>query len=173
MPALTKRALNEQILAAANPWGRITGPIDEVPLLVDVDGLGRFAMYAFTLTAPPGGRPVGEYKVQLILPGQGRGNRGRLEPPAGRFAVIVGWSREEEVFVLWDAYAHLSFAYSQNLQIKGDAVWLARTDGLHSWSRKLRGGRGVEEVIVCRSDRLQQGLVQRLQQSANRLSNLD
>ena len=132
MGAIPKRELHAKILAAAGKDVEEHGPLDEVPYRLRIAKLGDFAFYAFTLTSPPGGRPLGEYKIQLILPKQPRGTRGSLTFPPGAFTVLLGWSEEENVFAMWDAYAHDSFSYSQNLQVKGESVWPARVGGLET-----------------------------------------
>jgi len=172
MPALTKLALHNRIAEASSAWASVAGSLGQVPLLIDAPGFGAFALYAFTLTAPPGGRPIGEYKVQLIQPGQPRSARANLDLSDDRFAVIVGWSPEAQVFALWDAYAHASFAYSQNLQVRGDAVWIARTDGISSCPRTLRQERGTETVVVCRGDHLKEGLGARMDDTVRRIADL-
>jgi hypothetical protein len=73
---------------------------------------------------------------------------------ASGYTAVLEYSKEENVFVLWDAYAHETFSYSQNLQVKGKSVWLARAGGLHTAERRLRGARGIETTVACRRERL-------------------
>ena len=129
MGAIPKPEIHAAVLSAVGEAAVGHGPLEKVPFRLRLAALGDFAFYAFTLTSPPGGRPVGEYKVQLIVPGHERGTRGRLIFPKGAYTTVLGWSKEEGVFVLWDAYAHESFSYSRNLQVKGESVWLARVEG--------------------------------------------
>lgn len=169
MRSIPKTTLHERILASANTEVEEHGPLDKVPFTVCLANLGYLAFYAFTLTSPPGGRPTGEYKIQLMVPGQKRGERGQLFLVEGAFNIIAGWSQDENVFSLWDAYAHESFAYSQNLQVKGNCIWLASTNGVSTCERKLRGGRGIETVVVCRAERFLEGIRTRIHFSAHRL----
>lgn len=170
MPALSQAHLHKKILEAlAADQISEQGDMDAVPFMLKIDGMGTVAFYAFTLTSPPGGRPTGEYKIQLMLPKQPRGQRGQISPPPGTFGIVVGYAPNEAVFTLWDAYAHQSFAYSQNLQVPGEAVWLTQVSGIHTCERHLRGGRGVETVVVCRADHLLEGIEARLTFSAQRL----
>jgi hypothetical protein len=168
VPAVPKPTIHTHILRALGNAAEEHGDLDEVPFRVRLHGLGDFDLYTFTLTSPPGGRPVGEYKVQLIVPGQARGQRGQLDFAPGVFTILVGWSPDEDVFVLWDAYAHSSFAYSQNLQVKGETIWSAQAKGVSAHKRLLRG-RGVETVVACRSERLLEGIRNRISLSAHRL----
>lgn len=170
MPSLPKRTLHLRVLEAAGTSVQESSDLTTVPFVVCLKRLGAVSFYAFTLTAPPGGRPLGEYKIQLILPGQARGQRGSLTVDPDAFAVIAGWSEEEGVFALWDAYAYPSFAYSRNLQVKGETVWRAQALGVSWCNRELRRSQGVETVVACRKDRLLDGLRDRMLHSARRLN---
>lgn len=172
MTAIAKHKIHAEILAAIGDAADAHGPLEEVPFKLRLVNLGSFAFYAFTLSSPPGGRPVGEYKIQLIAPGHERGERGQLHFPTGAFTILIGWSRKEDVFVLWDAYAHGSFAYSKNVQVKGECVWLAQVGDISTTKRRLRGGEGSEVIVACRSDRLLEGIETRVQMSASRLSGM-
>ena len=169
---LSKPELHTKIVMALGE--RCIGPTDtsRIPFLTEVKNLGTISFYAFTLTAPPGGRPPGEFKIQLIVPGQSRGSRGQLDFSQGAFVVLLGWSAEEDVFVLWDAYAHANFAYSQNLQVAGRYVWLAMPGKLTYCERRLRSGGGTETVVVSPSSLLVEALAERIRLSAKRLEAL-
>lgn len=170
MTAIPKADLHARIITSINVEIQGHNSLEEVPFKVYFPDLGGFAFYAFTLTSPPGGRPTGEYKIQLIGSGQKRGQRGNLHLEIDLFSTILGWSPEENIFVLWDAYAHESFAYSQNLQVKGSCIWLAQANGISTSERRLRGGRGVETVIACKADHFLKGLQARIHYSACRIS---
>lgn len=169
MGALPKRALHDLVLQALEPRIQLQGSADAVPLALVHATLGNLAVYCFTMTGPPGGRPVGEYKIQLMVPEQARGTRGALHFSAGFYTLLIGWSPEERVFALWDAYLHQAFAYSQNVQVKGAAVWLTRTRGLTTSGRRLHGST-LETVVLCRYERLQDGIAERIRLSALRVA---
>ena len=62
----------------AMSWVRRIRWIGDVPLLISVPQIVvPLAIWAFTLTNPPGGRHPAESKIQLIMPGQRRGELGR------------------------------------------------------------------------------------------------
>jgi hypothetical protein len=169
MGALSKRALHDLVIEGLKPHAKLNGPLSDVPLVVVHATLGNLASYCFTMTGPPGGRPVGEHKIQLMVPEQTKGTRGAVDFRAGFYTLLVGWSPEERVFALWDAYLHQSFAYSQNVQVKGAAVWLARTRGLTTCGRRLHGSI-LETVVLCRHERLQDGIAERIRLSALRVA---
>jgi hypothetical protein len=169
MPGLPKRDLHELVLDALGPSASSASHVEAVPLLLSHPPLGNLAFYCFTMTGPPGGRPTGEYKIQLIVPGQKRSERGYLSLIYGAFPILLGWSADDLVFALWDAYLHLSFAYSQNVQVKGEAVWRARTAGLSTSDRRLHDS-VLETVVLGAHDRLSDAIAERIHLSARRVA---
>lgn len=79
-------------------------------------------VYIFNCTAPPGGRSIDEFKVQLILDGQKRGERGKFDTSDGKTTLIVGYAApfvdiSGGIWVLFELDKHLEFAYSANIQV--------------------------------------------------------
>lgn len=79
-------------------------------------------IYIFNCTAPPGGRSIDEFKVQLILDGQKRGERGRFDTSDGKTTLIVGYAAPfvdiyGGFWVLFELDKHREFAYSANIQV--------------------------------------------------------
>ena len=79
-------------------------------------------VYIFNCTAPPGGRSIDEFKVQLILDGQKRGERGHFNTSDGRTILIVGYAAPfvdvaGGIWVLFELDKHMEFAYSANIQV--------------------------------------------------------
>jgi hypothetical protein len=157
VPGLSKRELHDRVLAAMGTGGWL----DDVPLLVTVPEIVvPLAIWAFTLTSPPGGRHPAESKIQLIMPGQERHELGNFEGPIGSFKLLVGVHPTDDLFVLWDAYKHYDFAYSKNVQVRGPLLWDASVSGLAKGTRRLSTGR--ETVIVARGDHLVDAIKQRI-----------
>ena len=78
--------------------------------------------YIFNCTAPPGGRSIDEFKVQLILDGQKRGERGCFDTSDGKTSLIIGYAApfvdlESGIWVLFELDKHKEFAYSANIQV--------------------------------------------------------
>ena len=95
------------------------------PLLVDLQPRNlRLRVYLWNCTNPPGGRALDEYKIQVILPGQQRGERGQLDYSDGRLPIIGALVRDGDdvSFAFWDADKHSDFAYSGNMQVKADVI---------------------------------------------------
>src|SRR5262245_16525091 len=79
-------------------------------------------VYLFNSTNPPGGRTTPEHKIQLMVPGQGRANRGNFDNSGGRAVVVAGYVEDLDVYVLWDASLHRDFAFSANAQVRTERV---------------------------------------------------
>ncbi len=79
-------------------------------------------VYIFNCTSPPGGRSIDEFKVQLILDGQKRGERGKFDISDGKTTLVVGYASpfvdtSYGVWVLFELDKHMEFAYSANIQV--------------------------------------------------------
>ena len=97
---LSKQALNTIFIEGLGDHIVWHSDISSFPLLVDLQPRNlHLRVYLWNCTNPPGGRTLDEYKIQVILPGQQRGERGQL-----------------------DADKHSDFAYSGNMQVKVDAI---------------------------------------------------
>lgn len=134
---------------------------------------GRVRLYLFNATRPAGGRPLGEHKIQLILPGQQRGQRGTLDHGDGRFAVLAGYSVEDDVFILWDAGLYDNFAWSRNVQVKAETITTASAGMLAEQTRVLRprgAPQSTETVVACTSQMLAEGLARRVELTLARLA---
>lgn len=163
MPALSKRHLHQRILSALGVSLDIESS-DDVPLLAAVPSIAvPLAIWAFTLTDPPGGRHPAESKIQLIMPGQNRRERGNFEGPGGTFKLLVGVHPSEDLFVLWDAYMQKDFGYSKNVQVRGPLLWDASVSGIASGVRHLSSG--YETVFVSRGDHLVEAVKRRIASS--------
>lgn len=100
-----------------------------VPLLIDLKPPFplNIRVYLYNCTNPPGGRAIDEYKIQVILPGQERGQRGSLDYSDGRMPILAAYACiadevKNGVFVFWDVYSHRDFSYSANMQVKSDTI---------------------------------------------------
>ena len=170
--ALTERVSTEQLhqrlldaLGAENVLRH--GDLDAKPFQVDLAPPlpHRVRVYMYNATRPPGGRPLGEHKVQLIVPGQGRGDRGSFDHSDGRIVLLVGYAAEEDVFILWDAGLYPDFAWSRNVQVKAETIIRASAGKIATQDRQLRppgGKRVIETVIAAAPHRLHDALVKRM-----------
>ena len=166
--------LHATLLAALDDRVVRHSDLEAKPLELDLKGPlpSRTRVYMYNATRPPGGRPAGEYKVQLIIPGQAPGQRGNFYPSNGRTVLLVGYAVDEAVFVLWDAGAYRNFGYSRNVQVKSETILAAFARGIGFQERVLRPGGGVamrETVVAATADHLAEAITKRVALSRIRL----
>lgn len=120
----------------------------------------KMRVYMYKTTAPTGGphpsggRPVGEFKSQIIAPGQDRGEKGNFDHSGGRIVFLVGFVPDLDVWVLWDANRYENFAWSRNVQVKAEGVHQAYFGQISEQIRKLRGALPGDETVICAPSRL-------------------
>jgi hypothetical protein len=132
----------------------------------------RVRVYMYNATRPPGGRPLGEHKVQLIVPGQGRGDRGTFNSGDGRIVLLIGYAAEEDVFIVWDAGLYSDFAWSRNVQVKAETIIQASAGKIATQERQLRpvtGAPTIETVLAAKPRRLAEAITRRMELTRERL----
>ena len=129
MKKLNKEQLNRLFIDGLGSAVEKVEDITAKPLLIDIRRPYpiKLRVYLYNCTNPPGGRALDEYKIQLIVPEQARGQRGTLDYSGGRLAILAAFARvsdrlDDGVFVLWDADKHVEFSYSANLQVKAETI---------------------------------------------------
>lgn len=150
-----------------SPWNTKPFEMDLAPPLPQ-----RVRVYMYNATRPPGGRPLGEHKVQLIIPGQRRDQRGAFDNGDGRIVLLMGYAAEEDVFILWDAGLYPDFAWSRNVQVKAETIIQASAGKLATQERQLRPPNGrptVETVLSVKPRRLAEAIVRRMELTRERL----
>lgn len=161
------RALGSSSVKSHSPWDAKPFELDLIPPLPQ-----RVRVYMYNATRPPGGRPLGEHKVQLIVPGQRRGQRGSFDNGDGRIVLLIGYAAEEDVFVLWDAGLYTDFAWSRNVQVKAETIIQASAGKLATQERQLRPPSGrtiVETVLAVKPRSLTEAVVRRMELTRERL----
>jgi len=119
MPALSDHRLRAVLLAALPGAAAVTDLGHTKPIIVSLPDSGPFRIYLWTTTpdASVQGRPAGEHKAQIILPGTPRGSTQRLNL-VGMPTALLGYSPLFSVFTAWDAGLHFESGYSKNLQFR-------------------------------------------------------
>ena len=161
------QALGPTCMRSHSPWDAKPFEMDLTPPLPQ-----RVRVYMYNATRPPGGRPLGEHKVQLIVPGQRRGQRGSFDNGDGRIVLLIGYSAEEDVFVLWDAGLYTDFAWSRNVQVKAETIIQASAGKMATQERQLRPPSGrpiVETVLAVRPRSMADAIVRRMELTRERL----
>ena len=168
-------AIHARFLGALGSAVRSHSDVNGKPLEADLDPPlpHRVRIYVFNATRPPGGRPLGEHKIQLMLPGQARGTTGTFDNSDSRIVILAGYTAEEDVFILWDAGLYDGFAWSRNVQVKAETIVQACAGKVATQERRLRptgGGVVVETLVAVTTTRLRDGLLRRAELTRNRLA---
>jgi hypothetical protein len=128
----------------------------------------KLRVYMYNATYPPGGRTIGEHKIQLIAPGQEKGERGNFDLSGGRIPLLVGFRSDLKIFMLWDAELYVDFPHSRNVQVMPETVYQAYAQGIgrqirHLWSQT------VEVVITADGRHLAEAILERQKETLKRL----
>ena len=171
---VSQTELHRRFLDALEGAVRSHSALDRKPLEADLAPPlpSRIRLYIFNATRPPGGRPLGEHKVQLILPGQRRGDRASFDQSGGRIVLLSGYAAEENVFVIWDAGLYADFAWSRNVQVKSETLIRATAGKIAEQERRLRPAHGnavTETLLACPPTRLADALTRRVEITRDRM----
>lgn len=153
---LSALQLNSLFVADIGDRFCLKSDISKKPLLISPvsNQAITYKVYVYNCTNPPGGRTLDEYKIQLILPEQGRGERGRLDESDGTVILLVGFAvydtQENGVWIIWETERHREFAYSANLQVKMGSLLDTITNGCFCTQKPGNG----EHIIVAARDHL-------------------
>lgn len=174
MTRLSQRELHERFLVGLDDRAISHSGLDAKPLELELAPPlpPRVRLYLFNATRPPGGRPVGEFKIQIMVPGQERGERGSFDSGDGRLVLLAGYTAEEDVFILWDAGLYRDFSWSRNVQVKSDTIMQAFAGSIGQQERETRpagGGRVTETVLTASTSRLACAIERRVTLSRERL----
>jgi hypothetical protein len=167
---LSVKDLHKIFLEALNGLVVSHSDIETKPLEVDLKNPlpPKLRVYMYNATYPPGGRTMGEHKIQLIVPGQERGERGNFDISGGRIPLLVGYRPDLRIFMLWDAELYVDFSYSRNVQVMPDTVYEAFAQGIGRQKRNL-WTQSVEIVITADADHLGRAIIERQHETLKRL----
>ena len=161
---LSKRQLNCIFLNALGSAVSFVEDPEGNPLQLDVNIPYRVQLrtYIFNCTNPPGGRNLGEYKIQPMIRGHHTGDKCHFDFSDNRIPLVVGYAQilggiDDGVFVLWDAYKHDEFSFSANFQVKAQVI----VDALSAPVAQGMKNNG-EIILAARSNHLIQAIEKRL-----------
>lgn len=169
---LSQQDLNSIFLSALGNCVSCHNGMDCKPLEVDLNKpfSQRFRVYLYNATYPPGGRTLGERKIQLIVPGQSRGKRGDFDHSDGRIVLLIGYEADVDVFILWDSGTYRNFSYSMNVQVNPETIFAAYAGEIALQTRLRRTPEIVNEVVVCApSEKLLEAINERIRLSFKRI----
>jgi hypothetical protein len=169
-PKLSTEELHKVFLIALEGFVAAHSDVAVKPLEVDLVGHlpPKLRVYLYNATYPPGGRGMGEHKIQLIVPGQARKQRGNFDSSGGRIPLLVGYRPDIKVFVLWDAEMYPDFGYSRNVQVLPETVYEAFAQGLGRQTRRLGSGQ-AEVVIAAEASQLRDAILERQKETLKRI----
>lgn len=167
---LSVESLHQTFLEALNGSVILHSDVATKPLEVDLKSPlpPTLRVYLYNATYPPGGRTMGEHKIQLIVPGQARHERANFDSSGGRIPILMGYRPDLRIFMLWDADLYIDFSYSRNVQVMPETVYEAFAQGIGRQQRTLRT-RNAEIVITADAPHLRQALLERQQETLKRL----
>lgn len=169
---LSQPKLNSIFLSVLGNCVSCHNGLDSKPLEIDLNKpfTQRLRVYLYNATYPPGGRTLGERKIQLIVPGQSRGKRGDFDHSDGRIVLLVGYEANVDVFILWDSGTYRNFSYSMNVQVNPETIFAAYAGEIALQTRRRRTPVTVDEIVVCASsERLIDAINKRIQLSFKRI----
>lgn len=91
-------------------------------------------IYLFPNTNPPGGRSHDEYKFNLNVPGQERGQRGNFDSSDG-IPVLMSYTEDYDVYVIYNAEMHKNFSNNANVQSKQQLLTKALTEKVATYKK--------------------------------------
>ena len=168
MTRLSHHELNKHFVEALGDCVVRVDDINAETLTLEVTGPRRQLLraYLFNATNPPGGRPNPEHKINLIVPGQARGERGNFDFSGGRAVLLVGKVEDQDVFVLWDASLYKDFGYSRNVQVRTATIEeVEAVQDIRTQPRRTR--LGDEKVVVTPSALLAEAVKMRFSAGAS------
>jgi hypothetical protein len=162
--------LHKTFVKALDPAVSCHSDLEKKPLEIDLTGPlpPKLRVYMYNATYPPGGRTMGEHKIQLIAPGQDRRERGNFDSSGGRIPLLVGYRQDLGIFMLWDAELYVDFSYSRNVQVKPETVYEAFAHGIARQKRNL-WKQSPEIVIAADARHLTQAILERQHETIMRL----
>jgi len=150
MPSLPQSVLHAKLRAALPQGTTFSSGEDLHPAVADIPGVGPSRIYLWTVThIESTDRPPDEFKIQLILPGQSRQERGQLDLSGPHTAFLLGYSPDFGVFVAWEARLHERFSFSATVYVKESLLEDARGTG---WSvappHRVQAGKEVRVAFT-------------------------
>lgn len=158
MPALAAEILRNKLAAALPEGSKFLDPPNARsplrPARVEIPGFGGALLYLWTLTPDRSGegRPPGEHKIQVILPGARKGAREKntFLTEGGVYTGVLGFSPDFGVFCGWERRLHPEVGYSTNFQVREPLLDEARATG---WAvdepRQVDAGKEVRVAFTA------------------------
>lgn len=159
---LDREVLHQALISALNDRIVSHSDIEERPLEIELEPPlpAKLRVYLYTVTEAGGSRPPDEYNIQVFIPGVSRGESGTLNHTDDRLVILAGYYPDLDVFILWDAYMHSQFSFSETVQVKQQTIEEASREGLSTQTRHL--SEGDEIVVGAGQESLDRGFLKRV-----------
>lgn len=115
-----------------------------------------FALYIYDNKNPAGGRPNLEYKFNIYVPGQKRGQYSSFDYTEG-FPLMVSYSEDYDVYIIYDAEKHTNFKWCANIQSRLEFILDACGGNIATFVKKNN-----EVLIGITGQHLLEGIIKRL-----------
>lgn len=162
---LTKEELHTILLNSLGEHVISHSSIHEIPFMVELAPpcAWRVKIYLYNCTNPPGARQAGEYKIQIILPGQKPKEQGHIETEDGVITLLMGFasvtdSRDDGIFVIWELRKHRDPAYSANVQVSLKTLLRAYSEPMFAMKKRGNG----EWIVVSRPQQIYEAIQKRV-----------
>ena len=178
MPKRVRPDLETMFRHDLGACSRVESQPGEKPLLATLTGTGarglKIQTYLWHATAPTE-RERGAHKIQITMPGTGRGNRIHIPRQPGRLVLFCGFASQFDTWILWDAELLIvpeGISYSRSLAVSVEALTEAVASGISVSTKNLRGtviGHQRASIVACRRGCLLQAIEKRFRLGVQRL----
>lgn len=164
---ISKEKIHQAFIQALSNSIRDHPAIDKVPLEVQACPPlpPKLRVYGFSVSRPGGGNE--EYTARIKLPEQTQGERGSFNHSDGHFVLLLGYSEQTGVFILWDAGLHRNFSYGKGVRVKSGPVFEAVAGDIGTQERHL--STGTEKVLTANAKNLSEAISLRSELTTQRL----
>lgn len=131
-----RMSLHERLIRDLGDAVECYSPLDYRPLNITLKKptVLNLTVYIFPNTNPPGGRSHDEYKFNLSVPGQERGQRGNFDSSEG-IPILMSYTEEFDVYIIYNAEMHKDFSINANVQSKQILLTNALTEKVATYKK--------------------------------------
>ena len=131
-----RKKLHERFIMDLGEAVTVHSDTDYRPLNIVLNKPAPLALtvYLFPNTNPPGGRSHDEYKFNLSVPGQIRGQKGNFDSSDG-IPMLISYTEDYDVYIIYNAEMHKDFSMNANVQSKHSLLIDALTNKVATYCK--------------------------------------